>query len=87
MLCTMAAVFFISKPNIVHARCHLMISAGAGTVLDMDEAVFNDDALLGDVAGEAVNEQHVSAQQTLDEIEGVVEEIPEGAVISDEELH
>ncbi len=87
LLCTLAAVFFISKPNTVCARCHLMISAGAGKVLDMDEAVFDDDVLLGDVAGEAVNEQHVTAQHTMDEIEGVVEEIPEGAVISDEELH
>ncbi len=62
-----------------------MVHAGVGRILEEDYV--DDDDILGDVAGEAVNEKHVEASHTVNDILDIHEEIPEGSVISDEELH
>ena len=62
-----------------------MVHAGVGRILEEDYV--DDDDILGDVAGEAVNEKHVEASRTVNDILDIHEEIPEGSVISDEELH
>ena len=65
----------------------MMISAGAGRVMDQEFVITENMEDFGEMAGEAVNEMQVEAGQTVAEIMDIHEEIPEGSVISEEELH
>jgi len=64
-----------------------MPCAGAGRTLAESFLLADDDSVLGDMAGEAVNEKRVTAENTVNTIMENSEVVPEGKAISDEELH
>ena len=78
-------LFALFLPSRVFARNPDCVYAGAGRVLEMYDMP-DDEDVLGQEAGEANNEKSAQATQVINEILDIHEEIPEGSVISPEEL-